>query len=282
MPLIVKDGDPTQGHGWPSIPLKATSQSSVKVDGAFAVVVGDSSQPGNHAGCGPGGCDDSPDHPVVTVAGSPTVFIEGIAVVRDADPLGCGDVADTPPNTVFADGLGNQPLIQPELAPSSFETIGYFVRSINSSYNVTLNGRIDTQTVVSGGRIRTREFWNSWRPQALAPQPSNGFRITLVEEGSGETFTSFQGIGAPNLPEAATPVFKEPLDNAVSYQVLAGPFSVNNSGALILNPSFVPGRDPNDDDKLVRTIPATVRVNYNQGIISKTILFAVTLNLTTG
>ena len=280
MPLIVKDGDPTQGHGWPSIPLKATTQSSVKVDGAFAVVVGDSSQPGNHAGCGPGGCDDSPDHAVITVAGSPTVFIEGIAVVRDADPLGCGDVADTPPNTVFADGLGNQPLIQPELAPSAFETIGYFVRSITDSYSITLPGRITTQRV-GVNPVRFREFWNSWRPQALTPKPSNGFRITLVEEGSGETFTSFQGIGAPNLPAAATPIFKEPLDNQVNYQVIQGPFSVNNSGVLTLNPSFVPGRDPNNNDKLVREIPVEVRVNFNQGIISQNISFVVTLNLTT-
>tara|TARA_R100001443_G_scaffold39102_1_gene52552 strand:- start:23 stop:868 length:846 start_codon:yes stop_codon:yes gene_type:complete len=280
MPLIVKDGDPTQGHGWPSVPLKATTQSSVKVDGAFAVVVGDTSQPGNHAGCGPGGCDKSPDHPVATAGGSPTVFIEGIAVVRDADPLSCGDVADTPPNTVFADGLGNQPLIQPTLAPSPFETIGYFVRSITDSYSVTLPGRITTQT--TGFNPPTvREFWNSWRPQALTPKPSNGFRITLVEEGSGRTFTSLQGIGATNLPEAATPIFKEPLDNAVSYQVLQGPFSADNSGALTLNPSFVPGRNPSNDDKLVRTIPVKVRVNYNQGIISKTISFEVTLNLTT-
>jgi len=280
MPLIVKDGDPTQGHGWPSIPLKASNQSSVKVDGSLAIVVGDSSQPGVHAGCGPGGCDKSPDHPVITVAGSPTVFIEGIAVVRDADPLGCGDVADTPPNTVFADGLGNQPLIQPQLAPSAFETIGYFVRSITDSYSVALPGRITTQTT-GFNPPRVREFWNSWRSQALTPKPSNGFRITLVEEGSGRTFTSFQGIGAPNLPEAATPIFKEPLDNAVNYQVLQGPFSVDNSGALTLNPSFVPGRDPDNNEKLIRKIPVEIKVSYNQGIISQTISFEVTLNLTT-
>ena len=283
MPLIVKDGDPTQGHGWPSVPLLATNNTSVKIEGKNIVVIGDASVPGNHAGCGPGGCDDSPDHPVVTLAGSPNVFVGGIPVVRDADPMACGDVADTPFSTVFANGGGNQPQIQPGLDPSAFETIGYFTRSITDSYNVTLNGRITTQTVISGGFLRTREFWNSWRPQALTPQPSNGFRVTLVEEGSGRTFTSLQGIGAQGLPAAASPVFRQPLDEFVSYQVLQGPFTVDNSGALTLNPAFVPPRNLQNDDILVRSIPVSVRVFFARAsaVIKKDIVFDVNLSLTT-
>jgi len=283
MPLIVKDGDPTQGHGWPSVPLAATTNTSVKIEGKKIVVVGDTSLPGNHAGCLNYNCDDGEDHPVVTLAGSPNVFVGGIPVVRDADPMACGDVADTPFSTVFANGGGNQPQIQPGLAPSAFETIGYFTRSITDSYNVTLNGRITTQPVISGGLLRTREFWNSWRPQALTPQPSNGFRVTLVEEGSGRTFTSLQGIGAQGIPAAASPVFRQPLDEFVSYQVLQGPFTVDNSGALTLKPAFVPPRDQQNNDIFVRSVPVSVRVFFSRAsaVIRKDINFEVSFSLST-
>ena len=285
MPLIVKDGDPTQGHGWPSVPLAATTNTSVKIEGKNIVVIGDTSQPGNHAGCGPGGCDKSPDHPVATLAGSPNVFVGGISVVRDADPMACGDVADTPFSTVFANGGGNQPQIQPGLTPSAFETIGYFTRSITDSYNITLAGNITRQRIGTnsfGGPI-FREFWSGWRPQALTPQPSNGFRVTLVEEGSGRTFTSLQGIGAQGIPAAASPVFRQPLDEFVSYQVLQGPFTVDNSGALTLNPAFVPPRNDQNNDRFMRGIPVSVRIFFSRAsaVIRKDINFEVSFNLST-
>jgi len=282
MPLIVKDGDPTQGHGWPGVPLAATTNTSVKIEGKNIVVIGDTSQPGNHAGCGPGGCDKSPDHPVATLAGSPNVFVGGIPVVRDADPMACGDVADTPFSTVYANGGGNQPQIQPGLDPSAFETIGYFVRSITDSYSVTLPGKIVRQRI-SFNPPAFREIWQSWRPPALTPKASNGFRVTLVEEGSGRTFTSLQGVGAPGLPAAASPVFKEPLDQFVSYQVVRGPFTVNNSGVLTLNPNFVPPKSEFNNNVFARTIPVTVRIflSRSSAVIKKDIVFDVNLSLTT-
>ena len=278
MPLIVKELDPTQGHCWPAVPMKASPGTEVYIDGQKAIVVGDTSILGTHGGT----CGDTSDHPVIAAAGSPSVFVGGIPVVRDADPMGCGDLADTPFGTVYADGGGNISQIVAGVDPASaFETIGYFVRSITDSYNITLPGKI--RVVRTGiNPPRFRQEWRSWRPPAFDPKPSNGFRVTLEEEITGKQYTSYAGVGAPSLPAAAPEYNKEPLDPRVSYQVIEGPFSVDsNTGVLTMIP-FIPPRSASNPDFFVTSIPVTVRINYDQGIIFKEIQFSVGLNLTTG
>ena len=108
MPAIIVNGDKTQGHGWPSVGLRSSKalNSGVHINSTKVIVVGDKSSVfGRHGGCGPGGCDPSPDHAVVVSEGSPTVFIgAGLAVCRDMDSMGCGDVAKASPDAnVFAD-----------------------------------------------------------------------------------------------------------------------------------------------------------------------------------
>jgi uncharacterized Zn-binding protein involved in type VI secretion len=60
-------------------------------------------------------------HPMgVAIEGSPTVFVNGMGVHRDADRINCGDVADNGANTVFADEGGSY-------TNNGGNTIGYTV-----------------------------------------------------------------------------------------------------------------------------------------------------------
>ena len=277
MPLIVRDQDKTQGHCWPAAPLNAETQGSVFINNRAAVVVGDQ---GRH----PGKCGKKRAHDVVTVVGSPTVFIDGFAVVRDGDPMGCGDVADTQGGNVFADGGGNIGDLFPEGIPAgqtAGETVSYVVNgpdALNASWpTITLPGRIvrDLSTGIEG--------WTSWLSPALQPKPSNPFTIQITEEAvinPQRTFTSTQGVGAPSLPAVAPPVFRAPLDQFVTFEVISGPFTVDNAGTLTLIPSFVPPRDPSNTKKFVRSIDTVVRMTYgNQGVISKDFTVSVNLDL---
>ena len=95
--LIVKDGDPSLGHCWPpTTPIPVNAAGRVTVDGRTPVVVGDAYS------IHPGPCGIIPPHPVQTAIGSSTVFIGGLPVVRDLDPLSCGDIAKSLAGTVFA------------------------------------------------------------------------------------------------------------------------------------------------------------------------------------
>jgi|TARA_S200002703_G_scaffold102966_1_gene89230 uncharacterized Zn-binding protein involved in type VI secretion len=272
MPLIVRDLDQTQGHCWQPAALIANTQAQLPIGQVFinnrlAVVVGDK---GTHSVT----CGDKPNHDAVSVVGSPTVFVNGFAVVRDGDPMGCGDVADTQGGDVFADGGGNIGDLFPGGIPAgqvSGETVSYVVNgpgALNASWpTITLRGNYDTSNSPA------TEYFLGWNSSANQPRPANPFTIKITEEAvitPQRTFVSTQGVGAPNLPNEAPPVFRAPLDPFVTFEVISGPFTVDNAGALTLKPSFIPPRHPNDNKKLARDIDIKVRMNYgNQGIVSK-------------
>jgi uncharacterized Zn-binding protein involved in type VI secretion len=97
MALVIRTGDFSLGHCWPpTIPIPTIgSQKQVFAEGRLIIVVGDQYAP--H----PGPCGPSPTHPVGTIAGSPNVFIGGFPVLRDNDPLNCGDIAKAQGGTVI-------------------------------------------------------------------------------------------------------------------------------------------------------------------------------------
>lgn len=96
MPLIVKQGDLTQGHGNASpIPAQATiTIGSVFIQNLPVVVTSDII--GVHGAPNP--------HPSVAGMGSTTVYAKNMPVWRDGDPALCGDTANVMLGNVYADG----------------------------------------------------------------------------------------------------------------------------------------------------------------------------------
>ena len=277
MPRIVCDGDETQGHApWPKATLLSTTQGTVFIGDKKIIVVGDTTSNGKHPTCGdPQGtppCSKFPNHTVNTIAGSPNIFINGLAVVRDGDPLGCGDIADTDAVTVFANGGGNQTAIQPGSTADPEETIGYTVIDITDSYSIILEGNFSERDEDCDDIRDRRETFRGWLPTAFTPRPSNGFVITLEEENSGRTFESLAGQGAPNIPQEASEIFRNPLDQFVSYRVNSGPFQVDNQGLLTFT-GAAPERTGDCNLKLRRFIKGEVEVFFSRetAVISKKI-----------
>jgi uncharacterized Zn-binding protein involved in type VI secretion len=276
MPLIAKTGDLTQGHCWPPAPMESQLNPAVYVQGQLAIVKGDTTM---HP---PGCTSPASTHPVTALQGSPTVFVNSIPVVRDADPMGCGDAADTIAGTVYADGGGNLAQVLPGTPPESAtigEQVGYTVNAIGVTYSVTLPGNIRTTRGIGTQSGVNKETWQHWYPQALSPQPSNGFRITVKEEFTGRSFISYQSQGAPNIPSNAPSIYRQPLDPFVRFEMVEGPFTVDSAGSLTLLPGFIP---PKEGDLFVRKIPTTVRIIYGgvESKIDEEVSFDVTLFLT--
>ena len=96
MPLLVKHGDMTLGHGYPPVPaIGRNAFGEVFVEGVPAVSTGDTF--GFHT--------LAPEtHMVVAGVGSPDVFIKNIPVWRSGDPTTCGDTGNSPNGTVYANG----------------------------------------------------------------------------------------------------------------------------------------------------------------------------------
>ena len=189
--------------------------------------------------------------------------------------MGCGDAADTLVGTVYANGGGNILEVIPGTPPVSAnvgEEVGYTVNAIGVTYNVVLRGNI----TLTGTPIE--EYWRNWLPQALSPHPSNGFRITIVEEFTAKSFISYQNQGAPNIPSNAAPIYQQPLDPSVRFEMVKGPFTVDNAGTLTLNPYYIP---PKENEMFVRKIPTTVRIIYGveTSVIQKEVSFDVLLQL---
>lgn len=267
MPLIAKTGDLTQGHCWPPAPMESQFNPAVYVQGQLAIVEGDLT-------VHPPGCTSPPTtHDVIALKGSPTVFVNSIPVIRDGDPMGCGDAAETLAGTVYANGGGNILEVIPGGSPEANvgEEVGYVVTTIGVSYNVNLLADITRKFTLNG----IEESWNSWKPEALTPQPSNGFRITLEEEFTGNSFISYQNQGAPTLPSTAPPIFLQPLDPFVRFEMVEGPFTVDNAGSLTLLPGFIPPRDPANAEIFLKLLPTTVRIIYglDTSVITKEVSF---------
>lgn len=101
MPKVIVSTDFTTGHCWPPTTglIGAGNAANIVIEGrAHIVVKTDIFIP--H----PGPCGIIPTHPVPVTVGSPTVFANGLAVLRDLDPLGCGDIAKSLANSVFIEG----------------------------------------------------------------------------------------------------------------------------------------------------------------------------------
>lgn len=239
MPAIVVNGDNSQGHCWAPTPSIASNNSSVMIGGIPVVILGDAYVP--HV---PGCTSPNPTtHAVATSQGSPSVFIGGVPVVRDGDPLSCGDVADTVQLGVFADGGGNASQIAPGAGIAAEETLGYFVKSITDSYSqLTIKGRYR----LIGPPQEQEKVFQWWCPEATLahnlPHESAGFVITLEEEITGNEYPSFREIGAPGLPAAASPVFKVPFDDQVSYSSAPSILGTvdPDDGTFTFNTGYVP------------------------------------------
>jgi len=97
MPIIIKNGELTTGHGFHPIPAVAGNAiGSVFADGKVVVCSMDTF--GEHT------LGDS-SHTVIAGQGSTTVFARGLPVWRKGDPATCGDTANSTFGTVFADGM---------------------------------------------------------------------------------------------------------------------------------------------------------------------------------
>ena len=208
MPAIVVEGELSQGHdAFPPVPAIPGSPK-VTIEGKKVILEGDSYAPHHHGG-------DHPHlHTPIASVGSPTVFVNGIGVVRDGDPLNCGDAADTQSNfSVFANGGGNAASIIAGFGGNEGETLGYSVIGITDSYP-TLSARARYTVTIGSSNERVKTF-QEWCP--TTPVNPNGFQITLKEETTGNTYTSLRGVGATSIPVTAPATIRGPLDSKVSY-----------------------------------------------------------------
>lgn len=97
MQRIIKQGDMSQGHCWPAttpIP-NLGQQKKVYINNLPVIVVGD------NYNAHPGPCGNQGTHAVATIVGSNNVFVGGLPVVRDGDPLSCGDIAKSQSGDVY-------------------------------------------------------------------------------------------------------------------------------------------------------------------------------------
>ncbi len=199
MPRPIKAGDISQGHCWfptPSIPGIGQAQR-VFCDGRPVIAVGDSYLP-HIPGCTP----IPTTHPVQAVVGSPNVFVGGLPIVRDGDPLSCGDVANTPDGTVFLNGGGLGP--QGQADPGA--TIGFSVGLPIVTYP-SLTFRY-TAFDVGGERVFRAGCNGSFNPEMYT---------TLFEDGSGQQYRNYPGpphstlSGGQNLPSYANDNARNPI-----------------------------------------------------------------------
>jgi uncharacterized Zn-binding protein involved in type VI secretion len=263
MPSIIVEGDITQGHCWsPTALTKAPNrESNVQAQGKDVLVVGDGA-PAHAVTCG-----DKPNHPITSIVGSPNIFVNGIAVLRDGDAMACGDSVDSAGSTVLCNGGGNVAevfagrQIPAEADPN--EEISYVVVGIDVTYptlNVYGNIVAPRDCKVSGVFF-TRETFEEWTQ--VGPFNSNGHVVSIEEEITKQRYLNLQNIGATGLPSAAPEIFKNPLDPYVSYEVLNGPFSITNEGVVTLNSNYIPTYTTNKCRKLTRDpIPLRVKIKY--------------------
>ena len=97
MTAIARLGDNSSGHGpFPPTPIVDAKTSTVFINGIPCAVVGAEHTPHTV------GRETHPQPNRNISAGSPNVFIEGKAVARIGDPIGCGDSVGQGSPNVFA------------------------------------------------------------------------------------------------------------------------------------------------------------------------------------
>jgi len=174
----------TQGHCWvPTWPQSVNRKGSVFVEGRKAMGVGDSFFPHIPS------CTVPPTtHPVQAILGSPNVFVEGVPILRDGDPLSCGDVADGGSQNVLANGGGDS---GPGGNKSNRGSTGYTRGKPEIFYPVQKNVYYVIEHAFnvkkfSKGCPFEIKIQDAWTP--------------LIEEGSNQVFKNYPG---PPLTEKA-------------------------------------------------------------------------------
>lgn len=267
MPLAIVNGDLSQGHCWAATPAIAALNTNVTINGERIVVLGDS-----YVSHVPGCTVPPTSHSVTTLEGSPNVFINGNPIVRDSDPLSCGDVADSQrQQSVFINGGGNISLVvSSPLDPT--ESLGYTVQSITDSWPMVS---------FQGNKISRRDYtvnqtvsdFGYWCRSALNSSfTSNGFVVTLLEEITNNIYYSYAGIGATAIPQGINTPLRGPLDAYVTYERLDSKGMVifdEQSNSIRIDPSFRPSRNspravgPTERTQLINfTEEITIRVKY--------------------
>lgn len=200
MPRIIRQGDNSLGHCWPpTAPIPSLGlQRKVFSEGLPIIVVGDSYLP--H----PGPCGNQPPHPVATFTGSENVFIGGLPIVRDGDPLDCGDVANTLGGSVFCNGGGRGPENRPDLN----QTYGFTVSRPTIAYQpLDFTYRIVRPIGSEEGTFAGCQI------VPIRPIIYTG----LAEEGGGSGYRNYPGepfsliSGGLGLPEYASNFIKNPI-----------------------------------------------------------------------
>ena len=271
MPLVVKDKDLTQGHCWaPTLPNStALINTTVFMENEKILVFGD--QYFNHI---PGCTYPGPStHPVfATVAASPSVFINNLPIIRDGDPLSCGDAADTIGGTVYSDGGGGNVTVPGQLSPSF--TAGYVVGDVSAVYENN-NNLIWTRKVIrsvnaSGQIIETFVSWCG--PKQF---PIN-WRWTLEEEDpvqgqTGNIYYNYKGIGAPDLPPTAPTTLRPPLPT--SFELVG-----NLPQGIVFNPidGTISGTPPQNLSEL--NVEVQIKIYYFQSF-AQNLRRTITVNL---
>jgi len=189
MPRVIRKDTLTFGHSPNCFPptLPTPLKEDVHANGSPVVRVGDPFLP--H------GCVDLASHPPMAIIGSPTVFVGGQPIVRDFDPLSCGDIAHAIDGTVFSDGGGGfGALTEPDDPLQSF---GFVVEPPSISYSNNINVTVRYIRNSSGNLIRV-EF-----TEVDPIRPSEAY-TKLTSEQTGEQF--FNRPGSPITSQAGASI----------------------------------------------------------------------------
>jgi uncharacterized Zn-binding protein involved in type VI secretion len=259
MPKIIRHTDLTQGHCWPPCPgvpdpqaaKFLAGQAQVTVDGLYPVLVGDVYNV--HAGP----CGLIPPHDpgsTVCTIGSTTVFIYDIPIVRDSDPLTCGDVADAGSTNVYVEGGG---FGGPEATPEDpGESTGFsvwppYINYPSMSFPYRSNRRVLQQGYQgSNGVVPTTYIYTfmgstpaAYQPEAYSP---------LEEGGSHSMYRNYPGpplseqAGA-RLPSYAPTYYTSPIPITNFSAIVEYIISEIPKTNVITGGSIVPGINFNGD-----------------------------------
>jgi uncharacterized Zn-binding protein involved in type VI secretion len=268
MPRIIRQGDLSLGHCWPPTPpiAQGSIQRKVFSENLPIIVQGDMYAP--H----PGGCGPAPTHNVNTLIGSENVFVGGQAIIRDGDPLSCGDVANTFAGNVFCNGGGRGPANRPDVN----QTYGFSVSLPTIQYpplefNYT-NIAFPNPNPVFKGCLN-----DGIKPSIFT---------TVTEEQSGAAYLNYPGQplteleGAPGIPEYASNFIRNPIP------ILELSYSIATDGGSfteVIGNDLGNGIRINKDTGLIFGRPSTqfnsktLRVNIRNFVGSRQFTFNITL-----
>lgn len=234
MPKIVRSTDPTQGHCWPpalGVPVPQASKfyfgsGVVTVDGVYPVLVNDvyNIHPGV---CPEGSLIGIPPHePAICLVGSKNTFIYDIPIVRDADPLSCGDVADAGDTLVFVEGggYGGPEAVVPPGTPENLvlsyeqESTGFSIFPAVVEYPpLIIPYRLNTVGLNDDNQYFAGGCPVSYTPEVYSP---------MQEGGTGAIFNNYPDSGA-QLPSYAPPFYSNPIPITDYRLIVNGQPSIN-------------------------------------------------------